>query len=89
MSNRVNNFNTGEESTRILTPNDATIIKLTTYLLKAERPIELLSSLELLFYTFLESETADDQNLRTSTQHHFILLRDFLQDSIDLTPKTV
>ena len=89
MSHEKNNFNTSNNSTRILTPNDATIIETTKYLLTAEHPEKVLTSLNLLLDGFLQSEIANEQDLRTNAFYHFGLLKDFLQTSINSTPKTV
>jgi hypothetical protein len=89
MRNEKTNFNTTNKSNRISTPNYATIVETTMYLLNAENPKEILSSLTLLFEIFLESETADDKDLRSETLHHYCLLRDFLKTSINSTPKNV
>ena len=60
MSNRENNFNAVNHSSRINTPDNAKIVKETHYFLKSDNPKDVLESLELIFDGFLSSEFSDD-----------------------------
>ena len=78
MSNEKNNFNTSNDSTRILTPNDASIVNIINDFLLTDEPKSIIKSIDLMFEGFLMSENAEHTETRSTALYHYNTVKDLL-----------